>query len=138
MISIRDRRGPWLWRRIRAHAALLAIVAVVFNGFAPGLHRIAMAHAADADALALCTGDGSAGAASPAGQSHGGAPGGFAAGDCCGLCILGSAALVAASPLAVVPPGTVARAEAPAATTQAVRRTPTGPPLPARGPPLFS
>jgi hypothetical protein len=138
MTSIRDQRGAWLWRRIRVHAALLAIVAVVFNGFAPGLHRIAMAHAADSDAAALCTGDGWAGAASAADRSHDSAPGGSAAGDCCGLCILGGAAVVPASPVAVAPPGTVARAEAPAATTEAVRRTPTGPPLPARGPPLFS
>jgi hypothetical protein len=137
MIGVEDRREAWLWRRIRAVAALLAIIAVVFNGFAPGLQHLAMASAAAGDAFALCTGDGSAGAASLAGDTQGGPPASFA-GDCCGLCILGGAVLIAPAPIVAGPPGVVAHVAVLSGTTAAVRRTPTGPPLPARGPPLFS
>jgi hypothetical protein len=119
------------WQRLRVCAALLAIIAVVFNGFAPGLHRLAMAHAT-ADAMVLCTADG------PVSDSHEGAPSRLAADDCCGLCILGGVAIVAASPVAVALPARAARAEPPAGNVVALRRAPTGPPLPPRGPPLFS
>jgi hypothetical protein len=126
-----------VWQRIRACAALLAIIAVVLNGFAPGLHRVAMAHAA-ADAIVLCTVDGPVAADPHDGAPHDGAPSRQAADDCCGLCILGGAAIVAASPIAAALPTRVARAEAPPLDVIALRRAPTGPPLPARGPPLFS
>jgi hypothetical protein len=137
MIGVEDRQQAWLWRRTRAVAALLAIVAVVFNGFVPGLQHLAMARAASGDVAALCTSDGSAGAASLAGDPQGGAPASLAD-ECCGLCILGGAGLIAPAPLVPVPPGVVACAEPPAVTTAAVHYAPTGPPLPARGPPLFS
>ena len=117
------------WQRIRACAALLAIAAVFFNGFAPGLHRLAMARAA-ADAVVLCTADG------PVSDSHDGAPSRLSADDCCGMCIIGGAAIVA-SPIVAALPTLVASVDAPPRDAVALRRAP-GPPLPARGPPLFS
>src|SRR5262249_53260409 len=117
------------WQRVRACAALLAIVAVVFNGFAPGLHRLAMAQTA-ADAAALCTADG------PVADPHQGAPAQRAADDCCGLCIVGGTAIVA-SPIAATLPTLVASVDAPPRDVVALHRA-LGPPLPARGPPRFS
>ena len=125
--------GGSAWQRVRVGAVLLAIIAVVLNGFAPGLHRIAMAQGPADDALALCTSDGSAAA-----DRHDGVPSHRAADDCCGPCILGGAAFVAPSATAAVPPGAVQRADPAAVARAALRRVPTGPPLPARGPPLFS
>jgi hypothetical protein len=130
-----DRQKACVWRRICAVAVWLGIVAVAFNGFAPGLQHLAMARVASGDAFALCTGDGSAGTPSPTGDH--GVPSSSAA-DCCGLCILGGAALVAPSPIAAALPRAFARAEVPASATLAVPAPPTGPPLPARGPPHFS
>src|SRR6267378_3424527 len=116
--------GSSVWRRLRAGAVLLAVIAVVFNGFAPGLHRVAMAQMAADEAMALCTSDGSAAA-----ERHDGAPSHRAADDCCGPCILGGAAFVAPSATAAAPPGVVQRADPAAIATAALRRAPTGPPL---------
>jgi hypothetical protein len=119
------------WRRLRIGAALLAIVAVVINGLAPRLHRLALAQAADT--VVLCTSEGPVAA-----HPNGATPSPFAAADCCGLCILGGAALVAASAIASALPAFVARVARPSEPTLTLRLAPTGPPLPARGPPLFS
>jgi hypothetical protein len=125
--------GSGAWQCLRVGAVLLAIIAVVLNGFAPGFHRIAMAQGPADEAMALCTSDRSAAA-----DRHDGAPSHRAADDCCGPCIPGGAAFVAPSATAAAPPGVVQRAVPPAVARAALRRAPTGPPLPARGPPLFS